>query len=83
MAVLARQVETPKMRTMADSDLEESFMKKIASIILAAGALIVTASCAKEINVVDPTPENGKEINITVIASEKPEVEAETKTFID
>lgn len=58
-------------------------MKKIASFILAAGALIVTASCAKEINVVDPTPENGKEINITVIASEKPEVEAETKTFID
>ena len=83
MAALARQVETPKMRPMADSDLEESFMKKIASFILAAGALIVTASCAKEINVVDPTPENGKEINITVIASEKPEVEAETKTFID
>lgn len=58
-------------------------MKKIASFILAAGALIVTASCAKEINVADPTPDNGKEINITVIASEKPEVEAETKTFID
>ena len=58
-------------------------MKKIASFILAVGALIVTASCATEINVTDLTPNNGKEINITVIASEKPEVEADTKTYID
>ena len=58
-------------------------MKKIVSFILAVGALIVTASCAKENNVADLTPDNGKEINITVIASEKPEVEANTKTFID
>ena len=58
-------------------------MRKISSFIFAASALILAASCAKEINVVDPTPENGKEISITVIASEKPEVEAETKTFID
>lgn len=71
------------MKTMAHSDLEESFMKKIASFILAVGALIVTASCAKENNVADLTPDNGKEINITVIASEKPEVETDTKTFID
>lgn len=67
---------------MVDSDLEDGLMKKILSFILTAGAMIVTASCAKEINVADPTLDNGKEINITVIASEKPEVEAETKTFI-
>ena len=58
-------------------------MKKISSFIFAASALILTVSCAKEINVVETTPENGKEINITVIASEKPEVDADTKTFID
>lgn len=58
-------------------------MKKISSFILTAGALIVVASCAKELNVAETAPENIKEVNITVIASEKPEVEAETKTFID
>ena len=58
-------------------------MKKISSFIFAASALIITASCAKEINVVDPTPDNGKEIDITVIASEKPAVDAATKTYID
>lgn len=58
-------------------------MKKIASFILTAGALIVAASCAKELNVADPTPDNGKEINITVIATEKPAVDEGTKTFID
>ena len=58
-------------------------MKKISSFILTAGAIIVVASCAKELNVAETAPENIKEVNITVIASEKPEVEAETKTFID
>ena len=58
-------------------------MKKISSFILTAGAMIVAASCAKELNVAETAPENIKEVNITVIASEKPEVEAETKTFID
>lgn len=46
-------------------------------------ALIFTASCAKEINVEESNPENAKSINITVVASEKPAVDTETKTFID
>ena len=58
-------------------------MKKISSFILTAGAMIVAASCAKELNVAETAPENIKEVNITVIASEKPEVEADSKTFID
>ena len=58
-------------------------MKKISSFIFVASALIITASCAKENNVVVPTPEDGKDIDITVIASEKPEVSADTKTFIN
>lgn len=58
-------------------------MKKISSFILTAGAMIVAASCAKELNVAETTPDNRKEINITVIATEKPVVDEGTKTFID
>ncbi len=58
-------------------------MKKILSIILGAVALVITASCAEEIN--GPgSSDNGKERIITVIATDKPAVDEEdSKTFID
>lgn len=83
MAAQVKLVVGPKTRITVDSDLEESLMKKISSFILTAGALILAASCAQELNVADPTPDNGKEINITVIATDKPAVDEGTKTFID
>lgn len=57
-------------------------MKKLSSIIIAAGALLAV-SCSKEANFSDPVAEENL-IDITVIASEKPAAESEdTKTYID
>ncbi len=58
-------------------------MKRFAQFLFVAGAIALTASCAKEINVDNVVENNGKEIQITVIASEKPVVNSETKTYID
>ena len=57
-------------------------MKRFASFLFVASAIALAASCAKEINV-DNADNNGKEIQITVIASEKPLFDAETRTYID
>ena len=58
-------------------------MKKYSSIIFASVALFLAASCAKETRVSIPEEENM--IDITVIASEKPNpvTAAGTRTFID
>lgn len=62
--------------------MDGCLMKKILSIILGAVALVITASCAEEIN--GPgTADNGKETIITVIATDKPAVDEDSKTFID
>ena len=58
-------------------------MKRISAFLFVAGAIALTASCAKEINVDNVIEQSAKEINITVIASEKPAVVSDTKTFID
>ena len=58
-------------------------MKRFSSFLFVACAIVLAASCAKELNTVDSTPINGKEISITVIATEKPAVDEGTKTFID
>ena len=57
-------------------------MKKLSSIFVTVCALLLSASCAKDVNIAKVS-EKGNEVIITVIASEKPQAEAETKTFID
>ena len=57
-------------------------MKRIASFLVVSGALILAASCNKIVE----NPEviqNDKEITISILASDKPEVETETKTYLD
>ena len=80
MEVLVKLVLVLMTRIMVVFDREDCFMKHYALIGI---ALIFTASCAKVINVEESNPENAKSINITVVASEKPAVDTETKTFID
>lgn len=59
-------------------------MKKYSSI-LAAAVLMLAASCAKEVRVDVPENESAETVEITVVASEKPEplTLAGTRTFID
>lgn len=69
------------MTTLANFN-QVRIMKKLSSIIIAAGALLAV-SCSKEANFSDPVAEENL-IDITVIASEKPAAESEdTKTYID
>lgn len=62
-------------------------MKKIYSFIFGCAAITLAASCTQELSFtqVEKPGEEANLVNITVIASEKPEVVAttETKTFID
>lgn len=59
-------------------------MKKYSSI-LAAAVLMLAASCAKEVRVDVPENESAETVEVTVVASEKPEplTLAGTRTFID
>lgn len=60
-------------------------MKKYSSILLALATLSFAASCAKEVRVDNPREESAEMIDITIVASEKPEpvTAAGTRTFVD
>ena len=60
-------------------------MKKYSSILLALATLSFAASCAKEVRVDNPKEESAEMIDITIVASKKPEpvTSAGTKTFVD